>query len=219
MRTIRRGWAVKVPALLLIFSMAQVYVGVSLALPSQGGPLTGQLITKDNQSILVNGVSLKSGGTILSGATIEVPDGVGATINLGPLGSIDLAPNTKVMIEFEDGKVKVKLIQGCVIMRTKKGTDGEINTEQGNAATTDKKNDAVADVCFPPGAPSPIVNAGAAANAGAGAGPAGLGAGVGGGGLSVQSTLFIVFGIIGGGVLTYALLNEGDNPSPSTPQG
>ena len=171
-------------ALFLIFTMAQVYIQLNFAGPNvklkeaasfpaqTGGQFTAKLTTTGGKPILVNGTSLGSGGTILSGATIDVPDGVGATIDLGPLGQLDLAPNTTVALDFSGGQVKVKIVRGCAILRTKKGTNGEISTEQGVAATNDSKKDGIADVCFPPGAPSALVNQGAAANAGAGAGGA-----------------------------------------------
>lgn len=217
----RQRKAVKALALFLVFTMAQVYIEVNFAgtsaeakdattLPAQGGgQLTGKLTTTGGQPIIVNGTSLASGGTLLSGATIEVPDGVGATIDLGPLGQLDLAPNTSVVLEFSDGQVRVKVVRGCAILRTKKGTEGQVSTDQGVAATNDSKKDDVADVCFPPGAPGPIVNQGAAAGAGAGAGG-------GGGGIGAGTIALIGGGIAGGTALALAL-NDGDNPSPSTP--
>src|SRR6266513_3433430 len=87
-------------ALLLIFSVAQVYVQVSFAGPnsksvSTPGPqqFTAILTTRGNRPITINGVSAIGGATILTGAVIETPDQVGATINLGSLGGVDLAPN------------------------------------------------------------------------------------------------------------------------------
>lgn len=234
MNTLRQRKAFHALALFLVFAVSQVYIQLNFAgptgrvgeasgVPAQGGPLTGKLITTDNKPVVVNGVNLNAGGTLLSGATIEVPDGVGATIDLGPLGQLDLAPNTKVVLEFSDGQVRVRLVQGCAILRTKKGTDGQINTEQGTAAETDKnctqddntqgdtnnKKRCVADVCFPLGASSPIVKQGAAAAAGAGAG--------GGGGIGAGTVGLIVGGVIGGTTGLVLALTDGDNPSPSTP--
>src|SRR5712692_8029312 len=113
--------------LLVVLAVAQVYVGVTFA-ELNSGPgvsdeapqqLMGILTTSDNKPITVNGASAISGATIPTGATIETPDRVGATIRLGPLGSICIAPNTKLTLEFDQqGKlVKVTLTQGCVILR------------------------------------------------------------------------------------------------------
>jgi hypothetical protein len=97
-------------ALFVIFAVSQVYIGVSFANPNgvvapATGPqqLMGILTTRDNQAILVNGVSTVSGATIPSGATIETPDKVGATINIGALGSLCIAPNTKLTVQFDQG--------------------------------------------------------------------------------------------------------------------
>src|SRR5215210_986487 len=143
MKNISRRTAVNALALFLIFALTQVYIQVNIAVPSVkvngasslppqgGGQLTGKLITTNNQPVTVNGVSLDAGGTILSGATIEVPDGVGATIDLGPLGQIDLGPNTVVQIEFSDGKINVKVIKGCAVVKNKQGSESQTTTEKG----------------------------------------------------------------------------------------
>lgn len=220
MKTTRHRKVINALALFLLFTMAQVYIQVNFAGPNakakESAPLpaqtTGKLTTTGDKPILVNGTSLSSGGTILSGATIDVPDGVGATIDLGPLGQLDLAPNTKVVVEYSNGEVKVRLVQGCAILRTKKGTSGEIKTDQGDTASNDSKKDGVADVCFPPGG-SAIVGQGAAAAAGAGAGAAAGGAG----GLFGLGTLGTI-GVVGGSIAATALIIEAaqdDNPSSS----
>ena len=132
--SLRQRKAFKAIAVFLAFSFAQVYVQTSFAEP--GGarapvPMPQQFVarltTRGNAPITVNGASASGGATILTGATIETPDQVGATINLGPLGTLDIAPNTKLTLDFDqNGNVKVKLIWGCVILKTKKGTNGEV---------------------------------------------------------------------------------------------
>lgn len=230
MLSTRHRKAANALALFLIFTMAQVYIQVNFAGPNvklkeavgfpaqTGGQLTAKLTTTGGRPVIVNGTSLGSGGTLLSGATIDVPDGVGATIDLGPLGKLDLAPNTTVVLDFSNGQAKVKMIKGCAILRTKKGTEGQISTDQGVVANTDSKNDGIADVCFPPGAPSALVNQGAAAGAGAGAGGAGGGAG-GLFGLGPWGTAGIIGAGIGAGVGIYKGVHRGRNPSPGTPRG
>ncbi|HEY0405243.1 MAG TPA: hypothetical protein VGC89_05930, partial [Pyrinomonadaceae bacterium] len=93
--------ALKALALFLAFALSQVYINATLAGPSvvrrvEGATppqaITARLTTRGNQAISVNGTNAATGATILTGATIETGDGVGATINLGPLGSVDLAP-------------------------------------------------------------------------------------------------------------------------------
>jgi hypothetical protein len=220
--------AYKALAVFLAFAFAQVYVQTSFAelsgsrvsvpVPQQ---FVARLTTRANQPITVNGASAASGATILTGATIETPDQVGATINLGDLGTLDLAPNTKVMLEFDDnGHVRVKVLVGCVVYKAckncKKDVDAEIDTPAGPAAKSDKKkNGGAMDVCFP-GSGTPVVNAGAAASAGAGAGggaTAAGGGGLAGGGLSTAAKIAI-FGGIGGTTATLIYALRGHNPSP-----
>jgi hypothetical protein len=131
-----------------------------------------------------------------------------------------MAPNTEIRLEFdEDGKLKVTLIYGCVVVTARKKTEGEIATEQGGSqAKTDKATGGVLDVCFPPGAAGPTVGQGAAAAAGAGA----LGSGSAGAAAAVTTgigTSAIVAIIIGIGSVSFGLpiAFRGNNPSASTP--
>lgn len=186
----RRNKGLRAIAVIVAFAIAQVYVQISFAelpstptLPTPQNIILGRLTTRNNQPITVNGNSAASGASIQTGATIQTPADVSATINLGPLGSVDLAPNTTIRLDFDEhGNIKVTLISGCVIVRAKRNTEGQIDTEQGNAAKTDKKKGGILDVCFPPGASSPIVGQGAAAAAGAGVILAGSGGAVAAGG-------------------------------------
>ena len=216
---------ITVAALLLTFAVAQLGVaagfaessgvsGVSATVPQ----LLGVLTTRDNKPILVNGANAVTGATIPSGASIETPDGVGATIRLGALGSICIAPNSKVTVEFDRqgnvGTVKVTIAEGCVILNTQKDTTGSIITPQGTAGQTGPATSGSIDVCSRPGAAA-VVNQGAAADAGAGAsaldcGAAGAAA-IPPAGIPLPATAAIT---AGGGTALW-LLFRGGNPSPS----
>jgi hypothetical protein len=206
----------KAIALLLVLTLFQVFVvGVS-ATPQEGAK--GKLKTTRDQTVTVNGNPASSGQTVLTGVNIETPDGIGASVNLGPLGSIDLAPNSKVEITFSDGQVKVVLVQGCVIVTPKQGTYAEIDTAQGKATSNDpnQKQAMALDVCNPLGATSPVINQGAAANAGAGGGGTAGGAdGLGRG--------WIIFGVVAAATATTLAIvipcRRGRNPSPGEPRG
>jgi hypothetical protein len=173
----RRRTGPKAILVLVLFSAAQIGVQVGFAEPNPPAPpvpvpqqLVARLITRNNRPISVNGNNAATGASIVTGATIETGNDQAATVNLGPLGVLDIAPNTRLILTFdENGNVKVVVIRGCAILKTKKNTTGEVATEQGTAAKTDSKKDGAIDICFPPGASSPVVNQGAAAAAGAGA--------------------------------------------------
>lgn len=173
-----------------------------------------RLTTTGNRAISVNGASAASGATLLTGATIETPAGVGATVDLGELGSLDIAPNTELTLEFDpsgNGSVKVKLRKGCVVLKTKRNTIGQIDAPPGPAATTDPNTRRrKIDVCFLLGANEATVNQGAALAAGAGAGGAAGGPEIG--------TLTWLLLLIGGAIVVAVIVGtSGDDGTPVQP--
>ena len=220
--------ASKVVAMLVLFAMAQVAIQIGFAAPSTSVtpvvPIPQQFIarltTRNNQPITVNGAGATTGASILTGATIETGADQSATVNLGSLGTLDIAPNTKLVLTYDDnGNVKAVIIFGCAILTAKKKTKGEVATEQGGSAgKTDPATGGILDICFPPGAASPVVGQGAAAAAGAGAGAAAAGAAAGGGGglfgLGTAATVAIFAGI---GAAAATPLFFQDNPSGANP--
>jgi hypothetical protein len=208
----------KAIAVFVAFAVAQISIQLSFAStvsPSYAMLVQQQLIvrvsTSGNRPILVNGNSTASGGSLATGAIIETPDGVSATIDLGPLGVLDIAPNSKVVLDFdcppappagtqaEPCKVKAKVLAGCVVMKTKTGTQGQIDTDQLEKVQESTTKGGALNFCMP----------GAAAAAGAAAATAGgIGAGT------------IAAAVIAGGLLAGGLIfgfSGGGNPSPGAP--
>jgi|ERR1051325_5338697 hypothetical protein len=215
----KRRNGLRAVAAFLLFSITQISLQVGLATNATAIPqqFVARLTTRNNQPITVNGLSATTGASVLTGATIETGADQSATINLGPLGSLDIAPNTKVVLTFDDQRnVKASVVYGCVILRAKKATTGEVTTEQGSAGKTDPATGGVLDVCSPQGA-APIVNQGAASAAGAGVGSSTAPAAAGGGGLfglGKAATIAIFAGI---GAASLTPLAFQDNPSGSAP--
>jgi len=204
----RKGKVLKALAIVLAFSFAQVYVQAGLPNPAPGAPLpqrviTARLTTKNNQPITVNGNSLGTGGTILTGAVIETPDQIGATIDLGDAGVVELQPNSKIQLDFDqDGNVRVKVLQGCVTVRKRSNAlSGEMEIYSDKASQKTDKNRRTLGACIlPTGDLGPV---GSVATVGATAG-----------GLSSGQVALIV-GAIGGGVAAGAFfITRGSNPSP-----
>jgi hypothetical protein len=73
---------------------------------------------------------------------------VGATINLGSLGDLEVAPNSLLTLEFDPAGnlVKVNLKRGCTKLRTKPGVNGEVVTPDG--VSTKTASTRRANVCF-----------------------------------------------------------------------
>ena len=144
-------------AALLLFSIAQIGLQVGFAEPNDTTTATvvpqqvvARLTTRNNQPITVNGLSANTGATILTGATIETGADTSATVNLGPLGSLDIAPNTKLVLTYDDeGNVKALIIFGCAVLSAKKDTKGEVATEQGSSEKNDPAAGGVLRMCSP----------------------------------------------------------------------
>jgi len=215
-----------VTALILALAVGQLYIGTTFAEVSSNAivpeavpaAIMGVLTTTNNKSITVNGASATSGATIPSGVTIETPSGVGATIRLGRLGSICIAPNTKLSLEFDQqgNLVKVTVSDGCVILHTNKNVSGVINGSQGALGQIAAGTGGSLDVCARAGA-APAISQGAAALAGAGASAVDCGAA---GAAAIPPTGIppaVAAAFIGGGAAGLYLLFRGSNPSPSAP--
>ena len=223
---LKRRKASIVVAALLLFSILQIGLQVGFAEPRATKAdtlivqqIVARLVTRNNQPITINGQSANTGASILSGATIETGADQSATVNIGPLGTVDISPNTKVVLTFEEGNIKAVVIYGCVIVTARKNTTGEIATEQSSLGKTDPAAGGVLEMCLQQGAAAPVVGPGVAVGAGAGA-PAGAATAAGAGGLfglGVPATIAIVSAGTAAG-LTPLFFDGGDeNPSPSAP--
>jgi hypothetical protein len=173
--------------------------------------MLARLTTRGNQPITVNGVSATTGDSIATDAVIETPPGVTATIDLGPLGSLDIEPGTRLKLEYDSNcipptpgdtsqdpdkkcRVRVTVFAGCATAHYKRGSHHEAVNEQGVVIQeSDKKRKGAGAFPFCAGAP-----AGAAAA---------------GGGLTTLTKVLIGALIIGGGGIIWTIL---DNPSNSS---
>jgi hypothetical protein len=189
----------------LVFALTFVNVGISAPAgnppPEPPPPVKAILRTTDNRPISVNGSNSSSGATVLTGSIIETPDQVGAVISLAPAADLELEPNTKIQLDFdENGNMKVTVVRGCATARTKKNVIAQFETEQGVAGTTDPKKRKNMTVCYPPGSTVPIITfpipAGAAAAGGHG-------------------LFYVLVAAISTGLITTGVVLRGDNPSPS----
>ncbi|HZE73118.1 MAG TPA: hypothetical protein VE135_26710 [Pyrinomonadaceae bacterium] len=218
----RQRKALRAVAAFLILSFAQVGIRLSHAAENSSAallPIPQQLIVARLErvrgaAITVNGGGVTGGATITTASTIETGADTVATVNLGSLGTLDIAPNTRLELTYDDqGNVKVKLISGCAVLRTKKG-NGEITTEAG-ASTGQNKNKGILDVCIPPGGGNPIVNQGAAAAATSSGAAAGAAAGGGGlWGIGTAAVVSIIAGA-GGAVIIAAAATHGGQGNTS----
>jgi hypothetical protein len=189
---------------LLVYSILQIGAQLAFAQPASSitkvaiqQQLVGRLTTANNKPVTVNGVSASTGAAIASGATIETRADESATVELGPLGRLTIAPNTKVVLTFDEtGAVKALVMAGCVTLIANKGTKGEVATESATIGTTDPAVGGTIANC--PGAPAPPPPSGE-----------------GGGGLFGIGTAATVAVFTAGGLAALTPLFFQDNPSPS----
>lgn len=120
----------KAIALLAMLGVAQLNVFAS-------PPLMGRLKTRDDKAISVNGAAAISGTTITSGAQIQCPDKVGATVEIQTLGRIDIGPKSDLILNFDSKKITVELRSGYLVLTTQPGIIGTINTPEGKVFATD----------------------------------------------------------------------------------
>jgi hypothetical protein len=212
----------RVIAVLLAVGMVQAYAQLCFAQPASlasaafpAPQLLARLTTKGNQPITVNGVSATSGDSIANEAIIETPANVDATVDLGLLGSLDIALGTRIKLEYDTAcnpgagasgpsvqcGVKVTVFAGCITSHYKVGSYHQAVTDQQTMIKDSDKSRRSTDsfsICHK-----------AVAGAPAGAAAAGQG------GLSTVAKVAIAaLGIGGGGMIIWAATK---NSSPSTP--
>lgn len=184
-------------ALLLALAVGQMYLPVSLAgsagnASAPAPQASAILTTAGNKPISINGANAISGATVLTGAAVDTPAEVGATVNLPGHFSLEISANAKLTMEFDLKGIKVNLIRGCVVLHTKKGNTGEIDTAKGVIGTADGSKDARLDVCDPSIATAPAAAAG---------------------GHTLRN-----IAIIGAALLLIPIIPRGNDPSPPTPR-
>jgi len=119
-------------------TIALVFVTCAFQVHVMAGPvLMGKLRTSNNKPVLVNSNKAGSGTTIISGARIQCPDKIGATVDLGSLGRLDIAANSDLTLVFAASEVTVQLRSGYVVLTTNKGITGTVTTSEGTVFGTD----------------------------------------------------------------------------------
>lgn len=200
----------KAAAVVLVLAVAHLYLNADLVRAATSrlvagvtaqAAVQGRLTTRGNNPVTVDGNSARSGETIFSGQSIQTPDGTGATVSLPGLGRVDMATNTNITLTFEQGKINVKLVSGCVVLTAYKGTTGTLE-EGGRARQTDPDKGGTIENCGarPAGATVPAATTG---------------------GISTLGKAGLIIAAAGATAAAVALIpcRRGDNPSPSAPGG
>lgn len=158
----RRDWYRKLVGMLFAFSLLHSSVGAipttdlaaELGNASNDNPekgtaraVFGRLAIVGDKTIAINGNNVRSGATIMTGTVIETPDGVSASLQLAPLGRLDIAPHTKLQLRFGGENINVSLLTGCVILATAVGTKGAVVTARGRSENIGPTAASTVEVC------------------------------------------------------------------------
>ena len=146
--------------------------------PSKARATYGKLVTLGDRGIIVNGNTVRSGATILSGTQIETPSDVSASLQLWPLGRLEIAPRTSLLLSYAANQITVTLSQGCAVLTTYSGVTGTLTLPQGIVKQTGPEVNDFVDVCVGSAGAAPLIDEGAAVRAGAGTCWAGAGSAV-----------------------------------------
>lgn len=145
---IRKSVAMKTVAWIMVIALSQVFVvgktnetkdakgdaERAIAAASAELPL-GRLVA--DGPVTINGVKARSGDTVFPGAQIQTVAGVGATIQLGKLGQIDISPDSKLMLSYDRGSIMTEVNLGCAVLAANDGVQGVLKMPGGLT----KKND------------------------------------------------------------------------------
>lgn len=152
-------WIRKALSMCLVVATMATYSTFTLA---NSGKVVGELLISgantagETSFVKVNGEAAQNGRSIFSSSTIATPNANGAIINLGKLGKIQLAPDTTLVLSFNetsidgnllDGRVTVLNAADTVNIKTIDGTTTQLKAGESAVATTGKAqdDDAVSD--------------------------------------------------------------------------
>ena len=131
--------------------MVTVLVSTSMiALAKPGSALAGEIIVSGHNtngvepSVMLNGEKIFSGRTFFESGVISTSDTASATIKLGKLGYINLAPSSSLSLTFSDNNISGTLLSGDVKVFNNEGVTVNIenagNSAANNSQQSSKKN-------------------------------------------------------------------------------
>ncbi|MCY7375004.1 MAG: hypothetical protein LH472_03415 [Pyrinomonadaceae bacterium] len=112
--------------------------------------ISGKNANGETSFVKVNGETAQNGRSIFSSSTIATPENVGAVINLGKSGKIELAPNTILVLSFDEkvisgdlsaGQITVLNSAETVNIKTANGTIATLNSGDSATATGKAQDD------------------------------------------------------------------------------
>jgi hypothetical protein len=128
--------------------MVTVFVSTSMiALAKPGTSLAGEIIVSGHNtngvepSVMLNGERAYSGRTFFNAGEISTSENATATIKLGKLGYLNLAPNSVLSLDFTENSISGRLTAGDVKVFNSEGIAVNIENALTNMAVKPAKAD------------------------------------------------------------------------------
>jgi hypothetical protein len=141
----RNSMAIKTIAWVMVICIAQVFVtgkpnkavakSEAAAMPAIAAAPLGRLVA--DGPVTINGVKARTGDTVFPGAQIQTVAGIGATVQIGTLGQIDISPDTTLLLNYDRGSILTEINTGCAVLAANDGVQGILTMPGGIT----KKND------------------------------------------------------------------------------
>lgn len=126
--------------------MVTVFVSTSMvALAKPGSSLAGEIIVSGHNTtgvepaVMLNGERIFSGRTFFESGVISTSETASATIKLGKLGHVTLAPNSSISLRFSENDISGTLVSGDAKVFNNQGVN--VNIENLNAARQQDDDD------------------------------------------------------------------------------
>lgn len=123
--------------------MVTVFVSTSMiALAKPGNSLAGEIIVSGQNTngvepaVMLNGERISSGRTFFESGLISTSETASATIKLGKLGYINLAPNSSLSITLSENNISGTLLNGDVKVFNNEGVT--VNIENAGNSSSNK---------------------------------------------------------------------------------
>ena len=117
----------------LLLSLLAFRSTTAFTLPARGVAaaeimVTGQADAGEKPFVIVNGERAFNGRTFFSNQTISTTDTSSATINIGKMGRVEIAPSSSLSLSFSEGSITGVLSKGQVSVSNVDGVSVKIET-------------------------------------------------------------------------------------------
>ena len=137
--------AIKIVAWLMVISLSQVFVSgkpnkikvkdETAVVPASAEMPLGRLVA--DGPVTINGVKARTGDTVFPGAQIQTVAGIGASVQIGKLGQIDISPDTNLLLNYDRGSILTEIHMGCAVLAANDGVRGVLTMPGGITKNND----------------------------------------------------------------------------------